>query len=337
LGNAVKFTTDGGIMLRIQGERRDDVTLELIFEIEDTGVGVAEAEITQMFQYFEQTHSGKNLRGGTGLGLAISQEYAHLMGGEISVLSAIGQGSIFRYWVPVELVDHQILVENSEKRRVIGLQPNQTPVKILLVDDDDENRLWMKDLLLMVGFQVQEASSGPEALEHWDDWRPALVFMDIRMTGMNGFETTRLIRERDKAGDTVIIALTATVLEENRQAIFEAGVVDLLSKPVDEALLFEKIEQHVKVAFLYDEELNIAHSTGVMTTLESPAPELLMRLPTPLRAGILEAVSKGDWARLDEYLKEVVSHNHEVAAYLRSLADQYDGDAILKLFSGDKL
>ena len=177
----------------------------MVFEVEDTGVGIAEDEIDKVFQYFEQTQSGIQSGGGTGLGLTISREYVRLMGGDITVSSQVGQGSTFRFEIKTEEGDAKNLAEQALQRRAIGLQPGQPEFRLLVVDDKDTNRRLLSSLLSIVGFQVREAVNGAEAIDVFEAWRPQLILMDLRMPVMDGYEATRRIKATTAGQATAII------------------------------------------------------------------------------------------------------------------------------------
>jgi two-component system sensor histidine kinase/response regulator len=185
LGNAVKFTDIGGASLRVS--RQGDLT-RFGSRIPDKH---RQAEQLKLFSAFVQTHSGQRSKEGTGLGLAISRQIVYLMGGDIDLRSAVGQGSVFSFAIGLPATDEALALA---ERRVIGLAPGQVAPRILVVDDTEENRLLLKQLLSSVGFEVREAANGQEAVECVETWRPALIFMDVRMPVMDGLTATRRIR-----------------------------------------------------------------------------------------------------------------------------------------------
>ncbi|MFM9263696.1 response regulator [Tychonema sp. BBK16] len=235
LGNAIKFTETGGVSVKVRikeeeyeeepfsmGEWRkkkkwedkqtnvdcevkDDVNIPdfcwLQFEIEDTGVGISPEELDNAFKAFVQTSSGQKIQKGTGLGLTISRNFVRLMGGDISVESQVGRGSIFKFEVKVNLVDFAAIPAPKTKSVVIGLEANQPSYRILIVDDREDNRLLLVKLLSPLGFLLQEASNGLEAVEIWESWHPHLIFMDLRMPVMDGYEATIKIKARIKQNE----------------------------------------------------------------------------------------------------------------------------------------
>ncbi|MGH2413784.1 MAG: ATP-binding protein, partial [Microcystaceae cyanobacterium] len=289
LGNAIKFTQEGGVILRVGvGNRESGVgnreksikssrlptansplpfsTLHdsplptpysLLFEVEDTGPGIAPDEIDKLFEAFGQTETGRNSQQGTGLGLSISQRFVQLMGGDISVSSIPGRGSLFAFEIPVNLTDAAEIQKTQPTRKVIGLAPDQPGYRILAVDDRLESRLLLVKLLSSLGFAVQEAANGQEAVEIWENWEPHLIWMDMRMPVMDGYEATKTIKATIKGQATVIIALTASVFEEERTIILSAGCDDFIRKPFPEGVLWEKMTQHLGVRFLYENQENL--------------------------------------------------------------------------------
>lgn len=294
LSNAIKFTKQGGITLRVgvaeweceqQGdgqsgrvaEREGESslphpppaaspqTLYLRFEVEDTGIGIAPQDFNLIFEAFAQTLAGQQAQEGTGLGLTISRRLVQIMGGEITVQSAPDQGSTFGFTIPVEMATGMAPLPMANDRQVSGLVSGQPECRILAVDDQAENRLLLVKLLAPIGFSVREADTGEAALACWQTWHPHLIWMDIRLPDINGYEVTRRIRELERANGstsqppalptspTVIIALTAQALPDDRNQALAAGCNDYMSKPFQEDILFHKIAEHLGVQYRYTE------------------------------------------------------------------------------------
>ena len=255
LGNAIKFTQEGGVILRIKTNEMigDNQEIILTFEVEDTGPGIAPEEVYQLFEAFGQTETGRNSNEGTGLGLPISQKFVQLMGGEISVSSVLGRGSLFTFTIKATIVDANAIKINKSPRRIIGLVPGQPNYRILAVDDRLESRILLVKLLSSMGFNVRQASNGKEALEIWKSWQPHLIWMDMRMPIMDGYTATQHIKANPKGQETVIIALTASAFEEERNLVLGAGCDDFMRKPFREEVLWEKIAQHLGVNYVYDD------------------------------------------------------------------------------------
>jgi PAS domain S-box-containing protein len=252
LGNAIKFTKQGSITLRVRSEQREKTCSHLCFEVEDTGVGIAPAEIDRLFKVFEQAQAGNNLSQGTGLGLAISQKLVQLMGGQIQVQSTLNRGSTFSFEIKVQLPQIASLPSESLNQRVISLAPEQPSYRILVVEDMEENRRLLVEILTSIGFEVKEATQGVEALSLWESWLPHLIFMDLRMPILDGYTATKRIRENSKSQETVIIALTASVFEEDREKVLMAGCNDFIRKPFQHRDIFDKLSQYLGVQYIYE-------------------------------------------------------------------------------------
>ncbi len=250
VGNAIKFTAEGGVILR--GKMIDNS--HLLFEIEDTGPGIATEEIDKLFEAFGQTETGRNSQQGTGLGLPISQKFVQLMGGNIRVSSILGQGSMFAFDIQITLADPSEVQTTKATRKVIGLAPDQPEYRILAVDDRLESRMLLVKLLTSLGFSVREAANGQEAIEQWESWSPNLIWMDMRMPVMDGYEATKQIKATIKGQATVVIALTASAFEEERTVVLSAGCDDFMRKPFREEVLFDKMAEYLGVSYVYEEE-----------------------------------------------------------------------------------
>ena len=265
LGNAIKFTSEGGVTLRVKELARakelpivDDqlpiTNYRLYFEIEDTGLGIAEAEMENLFKPFAQTETGRRSQEGTGLGLPISQQFIQLMNGDITVSSNVGIGTMFKFDIEVDLADASEIQATQETRRVIGLEPNQGEFRILVVDDRLESRLFLVKMLTSLGFSVCEAENGLQAIDIWSAWEPHLIWMDMRMPVMDGYEATKRIKAHLKGQATVIIALTASAFDEERSVVLSAGCNDFVAKPFREQVILDKIAQYLGVRYVYEQQ-----------------------------------------------------------------------------------
>ncbi|MGB7895571.1 MAG: MASE1 domain-containing protein [Microcoleus sp.] len=254
LSNAIKFTSEGQITLNVfLGEQETTDVFNLHFRIRDTGVGIAAAELPKLFDAFSQAQAGKDLQEGTGLGLAISRKFVQLMGGDISVESELGKGTSFQLYIQTKLGQKTNSKSTAEYPRVLGLMPGQLSYKILTVDDKSINRQLLIKLLSPLGFEVKEASNGQEAIAIWDEWEPHLIWMDMRMPVMDGYEATKYIKSTTKGNATAIIALTASVLEEEKAIVLSAGCDDFVRKPFVEHTIFDALAKHLGVKYIYAE------------------------------------------------------------------------------------
>ncbi|WP_250855265.1 ATP-binding protein, partial [Anabaena sp. PCC 7938] len=255
LTNAIKFTLHGSIVLSV--DKKDEDTEDVItlnFRLRDTGVGIARTELPKLFDAFIQARAGREMQEGTGLGLAISRKFVQLMGGDISVDSKLGKGTTFQFYIQAKLGQETISNNSTEGRqRVVELAPGQPTYKILTVDDKAINRQLLFKLLSPLGFEIKEASNGQEAIAIWDEWEPHLIWMDMRMPIMDGYEATKHIKSTTKGNATAVIALTASVLEEEKAIVLSAGCDDFLRKPFSEHTIFEALAKHLGVKYILAE------------------------------------------------------------------------------------
>lgn len=273
LNNAIKFTETGRVSLRVElainaanggGDRpATESASQIQFTVADTGPGIAPQDLNQLFDAFVQTRVGHRTQEGAGLGLSISQQFVQLMGGKITVESQVGVGSVFRFAIPCKVVlAEEQTGDRPSLQRITGLLPQQPRYRILVVDDNAESRLVLTQLLGSVGFEVCEAENGERAIALWQTWRPHLIWMDMQMPIIDGYEATRRIRQQEQTQSpppdpkaperTIIIALTATVFEPQQIAIRQTGCDDFVSKPFQESVLFAKMAEYLGVQYRYE-------------------------------------------------------------------------------------
>jgi CheY-like chemotaxis protein len=349
MGNAVKFTQQGYVILRVikcgNPSPATDDEFELCFEVEDTGPGISSQEMGDLFDPFVQTTSGRHSQEGTGLGLPISQQYIHLMGGEVSVSSQLGKGSTFRFNLPVKIVNASDVYTSGPSRKVIGLEPGQPVYRILIVDDQEVNRKLLVKLFQPLGFEVQEAANGQEALDIWEQWEPHLIWMDMRMPVMDGYEATRRIKGTTKGQATVIVALTASGLEEDRAVILSEGSDDYMRKPFRETELFEMLSKHLGVRYIYPEvepeifqnkEQQYEEPVTGGISLSSEDRELIEKLtvmPKDWRSALEQATILGDLETITNILGEASEQDIGLANALCELANNFEHDKMLFLLA----
>ena len=316
LGNAVKFTEQGGIGMRVRAEREGASGPFLRIEIEDTGPGISPDDQDKLFRHFEQTKSGQQAGTGTGLGLAISREFVCLMGGEITVTSQVGKGSVFVIHLPLTDGEAEAVQAKDNSLHVLKLQPDQPTCRVLIADDIEDNRQLLAQLLTPVGFETRLANNGADAVHEFEQWRPHLILMDFRMPVMDGHEAIRRIRAMPGGREPKIIAVTASAMDENRQELMEIGADDFISKPFREAELFQKVHAHLGVEYVYAEHANPAcPKEAAELTAES-----LAGCPQDLIDRMREAVITADLDQLLARIQDVEVREPRVAQGLRQLA-----------------
>ncbi|MBD2199632.1 MULTISPECIES: AAA family ATPase [Calothrix] len=314
ISNAIKFTSSGSVSVKVGSnadihKNKGETTIS--FEVTDTGVGIAAEELENLFQPFVQTSSGQQLQQGTGLGLTISREFVRLMGGEITVISSqafYSSGTTFKFDIPVDIAEECVIKNPSKSDRIIALAPNQPQYRILIVDDKDYNRQLLVKLLKTLGFAVQEANNGEDAIKIWDEYSPHLIWMDMRMPIMDGYEATKRIKSTTKGQATVIIALTASAWEEEKTVILSAGCDDFIRKPFYTETIFEMMVKHLGVRYLYQEQKPPSHTPN-LTVEPLSLTDLFAEMPKSWIINLHEAALDAD-AELVLQLLELVPESH---------------------------
>jgi PAS domain S-box-containing protein len=363
LGNAVKFTAFGTVLVKVKlgitNSESPSISYlsAIIFEVSDTGAGIAPDELDKVFKPFVQTSAGQQVQEGTGLGLTISRQFVHLMGGEMTLISGgkvftpgtpikefnddtstlFSQGTTFKFDIQASIITASEIAIPLQNRRIIALAPQQPHYQMLIVDDSDFNRQLLLKLLKPLGFEVQEASNGKEALEIWERSSPHLVWMDIRMPIMDGYEATKQIRKREDQkpssqkklpnSRTAIIALTASALNADKAAVIEAGCDDFIRKPFREEDIFNAVRRHLGVSFTYEE---------ITATPEKKSPEPLALntadladLPKDWLENLSQALVEGDLESITTLIEQVHPQNEDLATALMTLANQYQFEKLL--------
>lgn len=263
LGNAIKYTQEGKVTVSLTEKPHDDPQKSwLLVKVTDTGIGIAAEEAERVFQPFEQV-SGYSRTKGTGLGLAISRHFISLMGGKISLKSEPGVGSEFYFEIPV-VVDQSPSEQASSvtKGEVVGLAPGQEDFRILVVDDQIDNRALLSQLLTGIGFYVEEAENGQLAVEMFQQWQPHLIWMDFRMPVMDGLQATAAIRQLPGGDKVKIVTITASVFMDQRDKAFAAGCDGFICKPFRNCEIFNCMEELLGLKYLYQQAPQAAIQTA---------------------------------------------------------------------------
>jgi signal transduction histidine kinase len=326
LSNAIKFTHQGWVRLYIQRSPQQDQVLCL--KVEDSGDGISPEDLKRLFQPFTQTSSGLRSQEGSGLGLAICRKFIDLMQGSIEVSSELGQGSTFTVLLPFREVDSSEIEEEHSVQRVINLAPGQPSFRILVVDDKPDNRELLHNLLHVVGFETRVAANGKEAIAVWQEWDPHLIWMDIRMPVMDGLEATRFIRSQPKGKETIIIALSASVLGLEKEEITAAGCNDFIAKPYQEHQIFAAISQYLGTEYLYSDESS--WSIPGMYWTESDLVESLRRMPEMWLQQVRTASECVDAHEVQQLMKQIPSAEVSLNRIMAYLVDEFQFEIILR-------
>lgn len=240
IGNALKFTEQGSICIDVAWRQRDEDSLWLTCAVQDTGIGIASAQLDAMFDAFRQADSSISRRyGGTGLGLPIARTLAECMGGRLTARSQEGQGSTFTLEIPLFFCQHG----QCAGRSMPAASAPPTQLNVLLVEDNAVNRSVIEAMLQSLGHRVICASDGQQAIDLLAHEPISLVLMDCRLPVLDGYQTSRLIRQRFTAAQLPIIALTANALPGDREACLASGMNDYLAKPFKRTELQRLLQQ----------------------------------------------------------------------------------------------
>ena len=247
IGNAVKFTRRGSVTINVDAEKNDD-KYELTFEVIDTGIGIAKDKQKSIFDKFIQADSSTTHKyGGTGLGLAISRNLVELMGGTLELASEVGQGSKFWFTITCAAAPTNIVTESDTAYARLQAQPAATnlphPTSILIVEDIPVNQTICRKMLQGVADTIDIATDGVEAVTMVKGHHYDLILMDCMMPNMNGYDATRAIRQLPAEQNTIIIAITANAMKEERQKCLDCGMDDYISKPMSKAALVEVVQK----------------------------------------------------------------------------------------------
>jgi two-component system sensor histidine kinase/response regulator len=328
IGNALKFTEQGGIAIRSKAVPTDKERFLLTVEVQDTGPGISEEEIGMLFRHFEQTSSGINKGSGTGLGLALSRELAILMGGDITVSSEVGKGSLFTFQVSMQRGSVHSVERNSTKG-VIGIESIGSNYRILVVDDKEDNLKVASTLLNMVGFETREAINGEDAIAKFELWNPHLILMDMRMPVMDGYEATRRIKATDKGKATPIVALTASTFEDELKKIEALGIEGFIRKPFRENELFNTVGKILGIKYIYDLEKSATMATY---GIDDVAIDIdLAKMPNKLLLRMQNALDIADLDLFIQLIKSVEKEQPELVQKMMELAANYNYDQLQEI------
>jgi PAS domain S-box-containing protein len=321
IGNAIKFTDEGGIAVRTRVDKLSMDSLRLVVEIQDSGPGIPLEEQRNLFRHFAQTNAGIRKGSGTGLGLVLSRELSILMGGNISFSSQVGNGTIFSFNVKMKAGKVES-VKPGISKRVAGIENGTGKYKILIVDNTPENLKVVVNLLKLVGFDTNEAVNGKDAIARFKDWSPDLILMDLRMPVMDGYEATRRIKLTKRGKDTPIIALTASAFEEGERKTMTLGFQGYVRKPFRESELFATIGKTLGLEYKYEDD------TSVLPAMYHVEDDIIARdmakLPEELLSQMSDALSVANISQLIKLISTIAPTNYELSDYLLKLARNYD-------------
>jgi PAS domain S-box-containing protein len=328
LGNAVKFTHEGGVTLKVGYDEG-----ALRFEIFDTGQGIAESDQERIFLPFQQVGHAAFKAEGTGLGLTITRRLVDMMRGQLTLRSQLGQGSCFTLILPAIEVSHLIQSKQAPPQVIVGFR--EAPKRLLIVDDRAENRSVLVNLLQPLGFQVETAEQGAQALAKIKVSRPDAVLTDLVMPVLDGFEMVRQLRQSPDFVDLPVLAVSASVFEQDQAQSLAAGCNVFLPKPIQADVLLKELQKQLKLTWIYETISPVLTEKDhlVLTdTIEQTKPIDESSALTPEQATLLyDNAMMGDVSALleniDEFKKIAPTHFHFFEE-LRILARGFEMDEI---------
>lgn len=382
LDNAVKFTQQGHIILSVEAQpiapEAADKRLRLQVHVEDTGCGITLADQATLFEAFSQAEAGRQSWQGTGLGLTISREFVHLMGGSMNLESEAGRGSRFWFDVVVTLSDRlahgkaspaalesksaeNLLGHLSKNLAVVGLQPQQPRYRILIADDNAINRRLLVQLLSILEVDLKEAENGEAALDLWHAWQPHLIFMDLRMPMLDGYDATRQIRaceaktrrsERSRSpqfadaegrspaqlchtGATKIIGISATGIKNHREIALEAGCDEFIRKPFTAPEIFQTLERLLQLRYRYDDDA----SSKSQPVYRGPQhlEQMLSQLDLDVLDALEQAIILGNAVVIGQVLESVAIAHVDLAQILNAMTARLEYAQILEVIQASRV
>ncbi len=329
ISNAIKYSKKGSIQIGLNVTNLPQPNKCLLtFHIKDTGIGISEKDLPLIFDKFIQVGSESNQKG-TGLGLPITKEFIQLMGGEISVTSTLNVGSCFSFTLPVtRVLEADIQKEtNHNNSNVLGLASGQPTYRVLIVEDQLENRLLLRNILTRVGFDVYEVENGQEAVDLFSTLKPHFIWMDRRMPIMDGIEATRQIRALPNGKEVKIVAVTASVFLAQRQEFLDVGVDDIVNKPYQDSDIFACMEKYLGVHFVYENTENNEIAIEKKTVKE----DFLKQLPPDLIENFREAATSLDIENCLSLIEQIKIIDVDVAEQLSNAVNQLDFETLIDL------
>jgi signal transduction histidine kinase/CheY-like chemotaxis protein len=342
IGNGIKFTDSGSVTVKTavipdtEDGKNDSNLMKISWEVADTGQGIAPQELDSIFDAFVQSATGIKSQQGTGLGLAISRKFVQLMGGDIRVNSTLGEGSIFQVEIQVKVDDRAPEIPSLKSQMIIGLGPEQPEYKILVVDEVVENRLLIKKLLSPIGFKILEAVNGLDALKVWEESSPDLIWMDMRMPVMDGYEATRRIKAHPLGKNTIIIALTAGALDEEKNEILASGCDDIVRKPFREEIIWEMLTRYLGVKYIYADtrsakEKLLSSNSQPQDSTFNPSALSFEVMPLEWVKQVHNAARSGDDVLVMELAQQIPAEYPDFVSRLTDLVDNFRLDLISDL------
>lgn len=329
LSNAIKFTQQGSVSVQLQcQETQHKNELELLFEVKDSGIGINTQDQQRIFQPFLQL-AELNDQKGTGLGLAITRQYVVMMGGTLSIDSQPGIGSVFHISIRVQKASQDDITPiNTQKGTLQKFEADQPECRVLIVEDQLENRLLLRKLIEPIGFKIREAENGLQAIELFKTWKPHFIWMDWLMPVMDGLEASRQIKAMPGGDKTIIVALTANAFKEQKQQVFDAGMDDFISKPFQTQEVFECMAKHLNLQ-LKDQDQVTTESEAISKLVLTP--EVFNQFPVEITRQLYSAATQLDIEQTFAIIEQIDKLDSSIANELQKLVKLFDFNTLIEL------
>lgn len=324
LSNAVKYTDEGSIKVELSSLPQGPQKCLIEFSFTDTGCGIEEEEIEDIFLPFKQANTRRG-KIGSGLGLTVGREYANLLGGTIEATSVVGEGSVFVFQFEA-LIPEQVESEKTHKKRVSFLHPAETKPSVMILDDLADNCLFLQRMLESVGFVTVTFQSAKEALIALQKHPVDLLMTDLVMPEMDGLEVIEALKASESLRDIPVILTTASVLDSEEKRALEAGASGFLAKPINEEELFHLLQSVLHLEYIYEGDTDVQTMTS-MPSLHSF--ESIENVPQDFFSRLKEAVFDGDIFSIEEMIEELESTAPKIARSLQQFSENYNYERML--------
>ena len=317
LSNAVKFTQEGSVSFRVECislSMLDEPSCRLHFSISDTGVGMDSKEIESLFHAFEQVGENASQAQGTGLGLAISQQLVKLMGNEIQVKSQPSQGSEFFFEIDLPIGDDSSSHEENHRGKIIGYKGQ--PKTIMVVDDRTNNRNLIRSYLEPLGFLINEACNGQEALESVIQNKPDLIITDLFMPGLDGHGFLEFLRASPKLSKIPVFVASASVSSTEQETSLALGGDEFIGKPINFERLLDLLQKYLHLSW----HVEILESPP-MPLLPPDSGQTLKVPPPPDLQKMLQLVSLGRMQKFNRYVDSLCEKDPDLSPFFNPLKD----------------
>lgn len=332
VSNAVKFTYEGFVDISVSVITTAQVPCCLCFTVTDTGVGIADFEMSKIFKRFEQTNAGKNHNTGSGLGLSLVYEMVKLMGGNVEVKSKLGEGSTFTFYLPLRKGNFENAPLEANSQIVKIKNNNGLNYRVLVVDDSEENLRLSVEILKNVGFETIEAINGAVAIEKYSEYSPDLVLINLYMPAMDGFQTLNAMYAIDSSPMVPVVAISAGSMEDEREKVIGAGFKGYLLKPFKLEELLKMIGRLLNIEYETQTDLMTKASATINPDYDLLRTQLL-DTDEVLREQMIHMLKLADLDSFVRLVGTIHEKNKYLALYLQEMAENYNYEAIFTLIN----